>query len=182
MGKSGLAAFLIILSIPMAAAPDPVRADGPYKGKVMDAETQKPIEGAVVVAYWTREVFLLIRTSTFFVDAKETLTDKNGEFELPGISKKTIGDSRFGLQQPRILIFKPQYVLYPGRHVKPEGNWSSHFKPYSVVELPPLTTEKDCLDNLTLSSLSTLVPREKVPLWKEAWNRERSGLGLNPTK
>jgi hypothetical protein len=52
-------------------------SDGPYKGKVIDLETGKPIEGAVVAGVWVLEF-----NFTPFCDAKETVTDKNGEFTL----------------------------------------------------------------------------------------------------
>ena len=56
-----------------------------YKGKIIDADTNEPIEGVVVVAlYNTRSIIggpagLLYHT----IHAKEVLTDKNGEFVIP---------------------------------------------------------------------------------------------------
>jgi hypothetical protein len=58
--------------------------DWTFQGKVVDAETLKPIEGAVVVAVW-REARATQVSSTFrFKDAKETLTDQNGEWSITG--------------------------------------------------------------------------------------------------
>ena len=54
--------------------------DGPYKGKVVNLDTGDAIEGAVVAGSWTLEVMSHVPT---FCDARETLTDKNGEFVLP---------------------------------------------------------------------------------------------------
>lgn len=55
--------------------------DGPYKGKVVDLETGAPIEGAVVAGVWHVDQYGgPVRT---FCDAKEALTSKNGEFQVP---------------------------------------------------------------------------------------------------
>ena len=55
---------------------------GPYKGKVVDAETKEPIEEAVAMVYWNKRHFFAGST---VIDYQETLTDKNGDFSLPGI-------------------------------------------------------------------------------------------------
>jgi hypothetical protein len=55
---------------------------GPFSGKVIDADTKEPIEEAVVIVYWRqRHPF----SGSTFIDAQETLTDKNGVFRLSGI-------------------------------------------------------------------------------------------------
>ena len=51
-------------------------ADRTFRGKLIDAETLKPIEGAVVVAVWRETQAFLIASTTDFKDAKETLTDR----------------------------------------------------------------------------------------------------------
>jgi hypothetical protein len=55
---------------------------GPYQGKVVDIDTKEPVEGAVVFVSWRQSHFF---GGSTFIDAQETLTDKNGEFHLPGI-------------------------------------------------------------------------------------------------
>lgn len=70
--------FVVILLCLISSAC--AHSDGPYRGKVVELETGNPIEGAVVAARWMIEPFV---HSERVCDAKETLTDKNGEFELP---------------------------------------------------------------------------------------------------
>ena len=53
-------------------------ADRTFRGKVIDAETLKPIEGAVVVAIWRKTKDFLVDSTTDFKDAKETLADEYG--------------------------------------------------------------------------------------------------------
>src|SRR3990172_685487 len=55
---------------------------GSFRGKVVDAETKEPIEGAVVAVEWLKGHFFAGST---VIDYQETLTGKNGDFSLPGI-------------------------------------------------------------------------------------------------
>ena len=52
---------------------------GPFKGRVVDQDTNEPIEGAVVFVEW--DIQHAWRGQTFF-DAKEVLTDKDGNFSI----------------------------------------------------------------------------------------------------
>lgn len=55
---------------------------GPYKGKIIDADTMNPIEGVVVLVEWWEIPFF---GGPKYIDAQETLTDKNGSFSIHGI-------------------------------------------------------------------------------------------------
>ena len=55
-----------------------------FKGKLIDADTLKPIEGAVVIAIWEKTRSFFIDSDTRFKEAKETLTDKNGDWSITG--------------------------------------------------------------------------------------------------
>jgi hypothetical protein len=94
--------------------------DWTFQGKVVDAETLKPIEGAVVVAVW-REARATPVSSTFrFKDAKETLTDQNGEWSITGpkgeikgvneaawLASAVLGN--YFTADPEFFIYKPGY-------------------------------------------------------------------------
>jgi hypothetical protein len=56
-----------------------IRIDGPYKGVVVDAETNLPIEGAVVDGEWRKRY---LGGGSEYYDNCEVLTDKNGEFKM----------------------------------------------------------------------------------------------------
>jgi hypothetical protein len=53
--------------------------DGPYWGKVVDADTGEPIAGANVMGIW-RFDYTVIQGSSSFADARETVTDDKGRF------------------------------------------------------------------------------------------------------
>jgi hypothetical protein len=54
-----------------------------FKGRVIDAETKEPIEGAVVVAQYHKNVFYIFDSDSFIFDVREALTDGKGEFHIP---------------------------------------------------------------------------------------------------
>ncbi len=93
-------------------------ADRTFRGKLIDAETLKPIEGAVVVAVWYKTKAFLVGSTTDFKDAKETLTDKNGEWSITGPEDQEV-PKRFDLlyviglrhitEGPKITYYKPGY-------------------------------------------------------------------------
>ena len=47
--------FLLMIIISTFGCVYAVRYDGPYRGKVIDAETLGPLEGVVVLGVWYRE-------------------------------------------------------------------------------------------------------------------------------
>ncbi len=69
----------------------PFRYDGTYKGKVVDADTGQPIEGVVVLGVWETVTITPAGGTHDYYDAKETVTDKNGEFLISGKKRKKRG-------------------------------------------------------------------------------------------
>ena len=61
-----------------------IRYDGAYRGKIIDAYTGEPIEGVVVLGVWSRVYPGIAGSSSHFSDARETVTDENGDFSIPG--------------------------------------------------------------------------------------------------
>ena len=87
MQRLRISIFMAILLAGILGGIEAASADGPYRGKVIDAETKEPIEGAVVVVVWVNEVLKFYsgwpKAETRFAETKEALTDKNGEFSIP---------------------------------------------------------------------------------------------------
>lgn len=126
-----------------------------YQGKVLEYETKEPIEGAVVVAYWYERRATVAGGSTRLFEVKETLTDKNGEWNIVGPEEER-GDSYYSfltgtyfMQLPSFLVFKPGYCPWPKgfyidaceKKLKPGG--SAKVIQGIPVELPKLTDLED---------------------------------------
>ncbi len=90
---------------------------GPFSGKVVDAETKEPIEGAVVLVVWNKAIYGSPGGPlTYFEEAKETLTDKNGDFFIEKYNGVIINPlARIRDLDVRILIYKPGYCKFPGQ-------------------------------------------------------------------
>ncbi len=133
--KKILVALIILVPLGFLASPSSCPLfDKTFQGKLIDAETLKPIEGAVVVAVWRKTRAMFIDTFSKFKDAKETLTDKNGEWYITGPE----GDEDKDI--PTLLHFigiymteKPSFLYYkPGYRRDVRGGFSAY--PYIVKE------------------------------------------------
>ncbi len=99
--------------------------DGPYHGRIIDKETDNPIEGVAVAGIWNFEYFH-INSGLGFADAKETTTGKSGEFRLPLTFVFSLYPAAV-LQEMDLLVYKPGYDSHPPaiqRRMKPE--WADY--------------------------------------------------------
>jgi hypothetical protein len=159
--------------------------DGPYKGKVVDANAGEPIEGAVVAAHWVIEPFV---HSERTCDAKETITDKNGEFELP--EGRCTSHPFAELYKPYVVVFKPGYLGYPPLGATQEGKKAKmpdftglefkDEKQYYIIKLgrPKTRQEREFTQSHAQSPLidETI---SKLPILIRLVNEERNNLGLD---
>ncbi|MBF0118888.1 MAG: hypothetical protein HQK79_08630 [Desulfobacterales bacterium] len=128
-----------------------------YSGRLVDAETLKPIEGAAIVGLW-REWRGGGVTNVRARDAKETLTDKNGEWKIVG--KKVYRDLRISnLTLTTTFTFFFGYI--------PDPVYFMWFKPgyckdWTFIAYP----YKDKEFNLEEIYLEGIVFRHKEKEWK----------------
>ena len=79
------------------------------EARVVDKETDAPIEGAAVLAIWYAEKGGM-ETTTSLYRYEETLTDADGRFRLSGWKRwRDRGEGRLKDEDPVILIYKPGY-------------------------------------------------------------------------
>jgi len=132
---------------------------GPYMGKIVDKETDEPIEGAVVFMRFFR---VGLFDTHNFADAVEVVTNKDGEFLVP--IQRIVGFDPLASFDPdgAVIIFKPGYGAYPGH---PEV--SPRFTPggtlpanqHVTIKLPKLKTKEERSDN----AIRNLWPGSGVP-------------------
>jgi hypothetical protein len=114
MRIAGKVIFFVLIVFISGCCMYPVRYDGPYCGKVVDEVTGEPIEGVVVLGVWYKVYPSPAGSTSKYYDAYETVTDRNGEFYIPGLGLRF-----FTFIWPMdILIFKAGYSYE-------EGPWES---------------------------------------------------------
>jgi hypothetical protein len=168
-----------------------------FRGKVIDADTKEPIEGAVVVASWTEETTTPTATHSRLKDVREVLTDKNGEWSISG-PKGRANELIPGLslfipytKEPQFTIFKPGYCPWPlgfyidacKEKIKPEGN--GRVREGATIELPKLTKTQDRWraegvgSDFMTEMLGDKQKARKMKNFLRLLNEERRFLGLS---
>jgi len=163
-----------------------------FRGRVLDAETKEPIEGAVVVVAYSKYSAGIGGKDVSVIKAKETLTDKNGEYYFPSFT--TIISPLSADHFATFIIYKPAYgsPIYSPYGITPvyeeiffskgigvtgELDLGPHFEMvkirFGIVELPKLTTREERLN--AIPSPPTDIT---LPLLFKAINEERRSLGL----
>ncbi len=134
--------FFFLFLLP--ASCHPVRYDGPYKGRVVDADTRQPIEGVVVLGVWYKEIATPAGGVGSYYDATETVSDKNGEFEIQGLGLKILSN----VEPVDVQIFKAGYEyigLLPWDSFKEDGILKKKIKwegSKAIIPLKKLTMEQ----------------------------------------
>ncbi|MCW5211033.1 hypothetical protein VU03_04855, partial [Desulfobulbus sp. N3] len=77
--------------------------------RVLDAETKRPIEGAVALAHWTSTDGFPGLTHTDTAKVAEDVSDSEGKLSIPGAW------GFLALQRPHIKVYKPGYVGWDSR-------------------------------------------------------------------
>ena len=179
-----------------------------FKGKVIDAETKEPIEGAVVVVVYHKTSMGIAHSYSVIINVRETLTDKNGEFYIT--SYTTLIQPLSWENMANFIIFKPGYGNFPAyqkvpsgikpkdeqtffsRDVGKEGElemWVDGEKQpelkkikvtFGIVELPKLKTREERLRAITFPSGD--VGSKELPLLYKAINEENKRFGLGEVK
>jgi len=165
---------------------------GPYHGRVIDAQTKQPIEGAVVFAQWWTHAPgpTTVRLAQAYYDSQETFTDQQGNFVIPGIMHPPAAPAT--LDPPTFIIFKPGYEAIGGRRLKPVPPELQAYTKIKdnvyedegimVVEVRRLTTQDERVKNLHKLFIPSDVPQDKHPNLYRLRCIEETNLGLRPNR
>lgn len=92
----------------------------PITGKIVDAETGQPIEGAILLVEWTK-VHGFGNSYTSSEKAVEVLSNKNGVVNIPGYNDPTV-------QSPDVTVYKPGYVAWNNKWIFPDRRKRTDFE------------------------------------------------------
>ncbi len=168
--------LLLVAALAFLRAPAAADAAGPWRARVVDAETAQPLEGVVVLAYWQwYQPSLGGWAGGGFHAAEEVVTGADGRFRIRSRWSYTI-PLIVKVAGPEWVIFKPGYGAW--RFQAPE-DWKKFEDGREVViELPPLKTKEQRLEFHDRLSWSHVIPRDKIPNLLKAWQMDRRFLGL----
>ena len=165
---------------------------GPWKGKIIDVDTKEPLEGAVVLAVWERVYRTPAGPNSYFYEAKETVTNKAGEFEIPSYTPINLLPLISFMRGPAFTIFKPGYGslngLWLGDYFTGEKRNEQAFEfrghkyrlAANIVELPRLRTQEEIIRNLNVVEGFPVgyVPDDKLRLLLRVLEIENKNVGL----
>src|SRR5438094_4205333 len=167
-------------------------ADGPWKGKIVDAETGQRLSGAVVLAAWWKRSPGVVHERTAFYDATEVVTDDEGRFVIPPVKTATLNPFT-PIDGPDLKIFKRGYgqwrfrgepQLSPSNTLEWERWRATAWKRFTsdgiVIELPALKSKEDRFRFREVVAPSSLIPPERTPQMTRAIEEEDAWLGIRP--
>jgi hypothetical protein len=94
-------------------------AHGPYKGRVIEEESGRPIAGAVAVGSWMGMHINFADAASYCIDAREAVTDANGEFEIPDVSRGDFHISVYKVGYQRLECFWEGLMRWGGCMTEP---------------------------------------------------------------
>jgi hypothetical protein len=164
-------------------------AAGPWQGQVVSAETKQPLEGVVVLAWWTRHVRGFGGPSEEYRDSQEILTDKDGRFRIDSRWFFSLNPLVF-FRGPFFAMFKAGYGDFGWPGYEGSEKWPKEEqealrtaaqllqRERIVLEMPSLLTAHQREEYLKhLSTHVSGVPLDKRPLLQKAVVEERRTLG-----
>ena len=136
-----IAFVLLLLCLPLAAFAAEKEVEP--TAIVIDAETGKPVEGAVALAQFFRPVSLGLGLggSLALEKAQETFSDKDGRIYLPDFWEweKSFWKNN---PKPRLNVYKPGYVIWDNQEICPVYVERTDFdKKHRTVKLLKFETE-----------------------------------------
>jgi hypothetical protein len=174
-----------------------------FKGQVIDAENKQPIEGAVVVAVYSKMTMGIPEHYSSIINVRETLTDKEGKFRIPSYTT-IIQPFSWGMswgERANFIIFKPGYGSFPNRNVYPfglslpdqeiffsagigaerllsaydaDGKYGEKMLKMGIVELPKLKTREEMIKRML--GFPTGYGVKNLPLLYKAYEDEQNSF------
>lgn len=89
---------------------DVSRENGPWYGRIVDAETKEPLAGAVVIARWVRSYPSVGGEVDYFRKAREVVTDQDGYFKIHSYHTINTVPFIFPIRGPVLTVYYPGHL------------------------------------------------------------------------
>jgi len=182
---------LVVLALTLSSVlrfglPDSAEAAGPWQAQVVSAETKQPLEGVVVLAWWTKHVRSFGGPSEEYRDSQEILTDRDGRFTIPSRWFFSLNPLVF-FRGPFFAFFKSGYGQdrWPGYEELGQERRKALAMYANLLQLDGIVLEMPRLESIEqrreylgkLRGDYLVVPSEQRPLLQSAIVEERRALG-----
>jgi len=163
--------MLIAFVVALGSGCSPIYIDGWYRGKLLEAGTDKPIQGAVILGSWSYRTF----GNSQFYDAKETVSDENGDFTILGLGVRFFST----MNHMDVEIFKCGYeplgyMFWDALNYDPRA---SHWGNRVVIRLKKVSTKKERANMNTFPGTSSVPDEKRKLLIEEIRKDEREWYG-----
>ena len=167
-------------------------ADGPWRGQIIDAVTDRPVSGAIVLMIWWKRFPGMVHEGRELYETKEVVSDAEGRFVVPRVDTR-LANPLHRIESPTLRIFKPSYAPEwkfrdqpaPGGDVEARDKWRAgawrRFEHGGVViALTPAEGRSERLR--AADDLPFGVPPEKAPLFWRASQEELQRLQMERSR
>ena len=189
--------ILAALFLALGSGVWPAEAAGPWRARVVDAETGQPLEGVVVLAAWFKYTASVGGwAAQKYYASEEVVTGPDGRFQIRARWAFTWLPFFTTVKGPEFSIFKPGYgqwrfrgadewlKLSPeDRDARVEEAWERFEGKGVIIELPPLKNREERLKFFPWASgwPSDVIPDVRMSRYLEALDQEAVALGFTPT-
>lgn len=152
--------------------------EGPFRGQIVDADTGKPIEGAVVVVAWTH-LMNWFEGGDREVDAREAVTNAQGRWEIPAKDIPFWEGGLAGVERQFYILVPGGYGLVEARVTPANGEV---YRDATVTTVRLLTNRNERCSSVRLVMPSVPNTSVKIPRYVAAWERELQAECQNEEK
>lgn len=161
--------------------------EGPWRGQVVDAETNKPLEGVVVFACWDKSYEFPLPLSGGYYTMQEIVTGPDGQFVIASCPFCATWFPLSIIEGPKFTIVKPGYgywefqgytkevteAISRGQYVDRDSWIDKRKKVFNqgedvTIALPPLKTADERQRFYSLSTGCGEIPPTRMPHLTEA--------------
>jgi hypothetical protein len=161
---------LLLLAPPCGTEEPGDRRWGPFRGRIIDADTGQPIPGAIALVIWLEMISTPVQTNQKYYDALVAVAGANGHFEIP---RRTPPFFSTRFSEPVMEYLAPGFAMITAT-TSPEG-----LEIVRMRRLAALSPDEQFRHRVALGK-AMLIPTARRDELLDIVNAERRQMGLPP--